>query len=103
MDISIIRTALQPFVEFFVAIYVSGVGVAYVTQFLKSSSVPVPAKEYPRTTAAVLSVVATLISIYMANVALIVATFWQIIVMVIGTLLVSAVTYRHILAGLEVK
>ena len=102
MDIVLIRAALQPFVEFFVAIYLSGVGVAYVTQALKAKSIPVPAQKYPRTTALVLSLVATLISIYVANIDLIISAVWQIVVMVIGILLISALTYRRIIGDLEI-
>lgn len=99
MDIAQFRIALTPFVQFFAAVFVSGAGVAYVTQFLKDKQIPIPAEKYPRTTAAVLSVVATFVSIYLVDINLVLTTAWQYAVMVIGILFVSASFYHKIVAG----
>ena len=53
MDLNTVRTILEPFVALTLYIIVSGVGVSAVTQALKDSRIPIPAKTYPRTTSAV--------------------------------------------------
>jgi len=95
-DVQAIRAALTPFVQFFAAVYVSGAGVAYITEFLKDSRIAVPASKYPRTTAAVLSLVATFISIYLVEINLILSEAWHFGVMALGILFVSAAFYKRL-------
>lgn len=96
MDLVTLRVAIQPFVEFFATVIVSGAGVSYLTEFLKDTRISVPAEKYPRLTAGALSVLATFISIYLIDINLVLTEFWQFVVMAIGILFTSAVFYKRL-------
>lgn len=99
-DLVGIRTTLEPFVALALYIVVSGVGISAVTQILKDERIPVPAKEYPRATALVGSVVATLISIYVGNVNLILDSWLAYVGFGLSILLASAFSYNILFRGL---
>jgi hypothetical protein len=99
MDIANARELLQPFISFFTALFLSGVGVTIATQILKLKWIPVPATKYPRVTAAVASVVATLVSIYVSGLHFLLVGVWQYVAFILGVFIVSAVTYEHVVKG----
>lgn len=80
----------------------SGVGLAAVTQLLKTKWVKVPAKKYPRIVTAVLAVLVGIISTFAAGIEL--SSLTSFIVFVIVSFIVSGLAYDavHGLVG-EVK
>lgn len=99
MDIATLRQAVQPFITFFTALTLSGVGVTVATQLLKAKFIPVPAQKYPRVTAALASVVATFVAIYASGLHFILVGAWQWFAFGVGSFVVSAITYNHIVKG----
>jgi hypothetical protein len=99
MDIVFLRQLVQPFVEFFGALILSGAASTLATQLLKADWIPVPATKYPRTVAAVASVIATAVSIYASNLHLLLVGWWQYLAFAVGAFIVSAVTYNHVVKG----
>ncbi len=99
-DLVGIRTTLEPFVALALYIVVSGVGISAVTQFLKDERIPVPASKYPRITAAIGSVVATLISLYVGNVNLLLQGWVSYLGLFLVILLASAFSYNILFRGL---
>jgi hypothetical protein len=102
MELQTLIDFATPFVQYFSALIVSGVGVAYVTELLKSPKVKgLPVSKYPRTAAAVLAVIATFISIYAVPAAIVFATWYQVAAFALGTLVVSAFYYKQLIEGLK--
>lgn len=82
------------------AAILSGTAVTLVTEVLKSKVIPIPVTSHPRLTALVLSVLASLYTVYQYNVVNIVAINWtQLVALVALTVLVSAMTYNHVIKG----
>ena len=101
MDLAFYRELVQPFVELTFTILASGVGVSAVTQFLKDRRIPVPATKYPRSTAAILSVVATAISLYVSDVNLLLVGWVQVVGFGLSVLIASAFSYNILFKGLH--
>lgn len=100
-DLVGIRTTLEPFVALALYIAISGVGVSAITQILKDRRIPVPATKYPRATAAVGSVIATLISLYYGDVNLLLQGWVSYIGLFLVILLSSAFSYNILFKGLN--
>lgn len=101
MDLVILRALVEPFVTLTMTIIVSGVGVAAVTQILKDYRIPVPATKYPRLTSAVLSVVATLISLYVVDLNILLVSGWHYAGLGVSILVASAFSYNILFKGLQ--
>lgn len=100
-DLIGIRTTLEPFIALALYIVISGVGISAVTQFLKDGRIPLPAERYPRITAAIGSVVATLISLYVGNVNLLLQGWVSYLGLFLVILLASAFSYNILFKGLQ--
>lgn len=82
------------------ATLLSGLAVTLATELLKSKYIPVPAKAHPRTTALVLSLVASVVEVYQYNSTHLVAlSAHAFIALAFLVLLVAAMTYDHIIYG----
>lgn len=103
MDLVTIRAILEPFVTLTMAIIVSGVGVAGITQVLKDYRIPVPAMRYPRVTAAVLSVLATFVSLYVLDLNVVLTNGWHYAGLAVSILVASAFSYNVLFKGLQVE
>lgn len=99
MDINQIRELLTPFVQVFSALIVGGGTVAVATQLLKLDWFPVAVSKYPRLTSALLSVVASFVTIYVSGIDLVLVTPFDYIGFMVGTLILAAVTYKAVLKG----
>lgn len=99
MDIQTSKALLQPFVIFFTSLFLSGVGVTIATEILKAKFIPIPVQKYPRATAAVASVVATVVSIYVTGQHFILRNIWEYIAFALGIFIIAAVTYEHVVKG----
>lgn len=100
-DLVGIRVTLEPFVALALYIVVSGVGISAVTQILKDQRIPIPAKQYPRATAVAGSFIATLISIYLGNVNLLLDSWLAYVGFGLSILLASAFSYNILFKGLN--
>lgn len=100
-DLVGIRTTLEPFVALALYIVISGVGISAVTQVLKDGRIPIPAEKYPRATAAVGAVIATLISLYVGNVNLLLDSALAYVGFGLAILLASAFSYNVLFKGLN--
>lgn len=90
----------NPFIAYFTALLAGGVGIAYITELLKSPKVKkLPVSKYPRTTAAILSVVATIIGIFTLPVDIVFQQWYQIAFFTLGSFFVSAIYYNQIIDG----
>lgn len=103
MDINSVRVALEPFVSLFGAIIVSGAATAAATEILKLRAIPVPVQRYPRLSAAVVSVIASLVAVYVSAADILVNSLIGYVAFAVGTLLVSAITYNNLIKGAPVK
>lgn len=86
--------------EVFVSILAGGVATTLAVQLLKSKLIPfVPAEKYPRITAAVVSVVASVAALVQSGVswAFVTSTPQVIVAVVGGTLLVAASVYNNVI------
>ncbi len=99
-DLNTIRAIIEPFVTLVLYIVVSGVGISAVTQFLKDGRIPIPAEKYPRTTAAVGAVAATLISLYVGQINLLLNNWLQWGGFGLAILVASALSYNILFRGL---
>lgn len=97
MDLNAVRDILKPFVEFFGSLLASGVITTYATQLAKADWIAIPAKKYPRSVAASLSAIITLIAYYATSLNIVVNSAWAWIAMAVGSFLVSSITYRLVL------
>lgn len=95
----IIQTA-QTFYEIFGAIIVSGVATSVAVEILKSKYIPVQFQKYPRLTALVVALVASVVAVYNSPVkTIIVDTPIEWVGLVAGVLIVASVTYNNIFKG----
>jgi len=82
-------------------ILLSGVAVSVATQILKSKYIPVAFQKYPRTTAAVASLIASCWVVYEKLGSIDLSDWTRVVPLAISTLLVAAVTYNQILKPSE--
>lgn len=99
MDINQIRELIDPFVQVFGTLIVSGASVSVLTQLLKLNWFPVAVSKFPRLTNAVLSAIASGVAIYTSGINVIFNGPVDYIGFAIGTVLLSAVTYHAVLKG----
>jgi hypothetical protein len=90
---------VDPLVKLFMALIASGVATSYATELLKLRIVPIPAQRYPRITNAVVSLIATFISLYVGHVNFIFTSWIEIVAFALGVYVLSAITYHHVVAG----
>lgn len=102
MDLEFIRQLIAPFVTLTTYIIVSGVGVSAVTQAMKDYRFPIPVERHPRISSAVLSVVATLISLYAGDVNVLLSSVGHWIGFAVSIILASAFSYNILFKGLRV-
>lgn len=102
MDLATLREILKPFVEFFAAIVLSGAATTAATEIMKLRAIFIPAGRYPRITAAVVSVIASLVAFYTTSLNVVFNTFWAWLFMAVGTLIMSAITYNHLVNGADI-
>lgn len=100
-DLNLIRETIKPFVTLTTYILVSGVGVAAVTQVLKDRRIPIPVTTYPRATAAAGAVLATLVSLYVGTVNLLLNTLLDYVGLAIVILIASTFSYTILFKGLD--
>ena len=82
------------------AVVLSGTSVTLVTELMKSKYFPVPAQKYPRLTSIVLATIASAYEVWQYNQNHAVQLNWANgVAMGFLTLLVSAMTYNHIIKG----
>lgn len=90
-------TTMQVFYNLFSAIVVSGVSVTIAVEILKSKFIPVEFQKYPRVTALVASIIASIAAVAYSPINQIaIDTPIEWVSVVAGTLLVSAFTYNNI-------
>lgn len=98
-DLELVRTLLQPFLELFSTILVSGVTTSIVVQIFKSNVIPVPVSKYPRVTTAFVSVIASFVAIYLSGIDLVLQSPLQYLAFFIGVVITSSITYNNYLKG----
>lgn len=102
MTLATVLALVTPFIDYFTALAVSGVGVAYVTELLKSPKVKgLPVSRYPRTTAVILAIIATFISMYTLPAAFIFTTWYHVTGFAIGTVIIASIYYNQLIAGIR--
>lgn len=101
MDINAARLLIQPFVEFFSALLLSGVTVTLATQLLKSNYIPLPAQKYPRVVAGIASALGTLAALYLSNLHLLLNNLFEYAAFGVGVFLISVFTYNHVVKTLS--
>lgn len=77
----------------------AGVAVSYATQVLKSQFVPVQFQKYPRLTAAVASLVASVVVVWQQNVPFSSLEVVDWVKVVLSILLVAAIAYNTLVKG----
>lgn len=102
MDIGTIRAALQPYMDLFGALLLSGVATTVATEIMKLNFIPIPAQRYPRAVAAIVAVIATLIAVITTNADLVLEGPLGWLAMAVGTLLLSSVTYNNLVKGASI-
>lgn len=93
------KTALDPIIQLFSVLVISGAGTTVATQILKLRFIPVPVTRYPRFTAAVVSVIASLVAAYNSDLNLLLNSGFQLFAFMVGVFIVSAITYNSIVGG----
>ena len=99
-SIATFKAALAPFIIYFVALYTSGFLTSGLTEALKLKQVFVPAEKYPRLTAGVISVLVTVVAMWLTPADLAFHSAWAYIPFAVGVFIVSAATYKRIFKGL---
>jgi hypothetical protein len=100
-DINTIKAAIEPFVVYFLALFSNGFVASALTEVSKLKQVFIPAQNYPRTTAAVISVLGTLVAMWVSSANLAFNSAWAWVAFAIGSFLVSASSYLRIFKGLS--
>jgi hypothetical protein len=86
------------------SILVGGTATALGTQLLKNNLIPVPAQKYPRITAFIVSLIASVVAVMQSGFSASTVHDWtDWLAVVSGTLLISSVTYNHLLKGATVS
>lgn len=99
LEIIALRAVLEPFIAVFGAIILSGTATVIATQIMKLKIVPLPVQKYPRLTAAIVSGLAALVSLYNSSVNFVVDSVWGWLAMAVGIWIVSAIAYNQIVKG----
>lgn len=99
MEIIALRAVIEPFVSFFMAMLLSGVVVALATEVLKLKWIPLPVQKYPRISAVVASLLASVICLYNSSVNFVINSWVGWLALAVGTLIVSAITYNQLIKG----
>lgn len=98
--LEIYRAVLVPVVTLLTSIVASGVVVSYVTEFLKSDYVPVKFfNRFPRLTVFLASLVATVVSVYLASFNIVFVSVYEYVGLVVGILLVAVISYKRLVKG----
>lgn len=103
MSIEEIRLLVEPFITIFTALLASGAGASVAVQLLKLNWFPLAVSKYPRITSVIVSLVSSLVAIYVSGINFIFTTPLDYVGFGIGTLIMSAVTYKLILKGTTSK
>lgn len=103
MSVAEIQAAAAPLVTYFSSMIVAGVSVSVATNILKSNMIPIPAEQYPRLTAAALSVVGSVVAIYLSDSSPALNSWYDYAAFTVGVLIVSAVTYQALLKDRTAK
>jgi hypothetical protein len=99
IDISNVRAVLQPFVQFFSALILSGISSTIATQIMKSDFWLLRyfnVKDHPRIYAGVVSAIAAVVGIYSFDLNLVLTAWWHFLAFGFGTFLVGIFTYNSI-------
>lgn len=100
LELAALHAIIEPYVAVFAAVILSGVAVTIATELSKLKFLSlIPAEKYPRLTAAVYSVIAAIVCLYNNAVNFVVDSWIGWLVIVIGTLLVAAITFNQIVKG----
>lgn len=86
-------------VQFIQSVLVSGLATTLATEALKSPLIPVPATKYPRITAAVVSLGASVVALLQSGFDFnSMATDWpSLVALFTGVLLIASVTYNQVI------
>jgi hypothetical protein len=103
LDLDSLRSLVQPFVIIFSALIVSGASSSIAVQILKLDWFPLLISRSPRLTNAIVSTVASLVAIYASGVQMVLVTPFQYAAFIIGTIVLSAFTYKVVLKGTTAK
>lgn len=97
------RLLLEPFITFFSALLASGVGSSVAVQVLKLNWFPFKVDKYPRVTNIVVSILSTFVAIYVSGLNFTFNNAFDYSIFAVGTLVVSALTYKVLLNGTTSK
>lgn len=95
-DLNTFRLIIEPFVTFFTTIILGGFSASTVVEFIKNKFIPIPATTYPRLTNAVVSVLVTLVAIFVSPVNLVISNWFQVAAFIIGIMVTSAFFYNNV-------
>lgn len=84
-------------VTLFTNILVGGGAVVLAVQLLKSRFIPLPFQKYPRSTTAVASLLASVLTVAQAQVSLNIHDVGQVVSVFVGTLWVAVSVYNHLI------
>lgn len=98
-DIETVKQIIKPFVQYFSALVASGFATSVAVQLLKLDWFPVAVSKYPRITNVIVSVVSSVAAIWLSGVNFIFVNWLDYVGFGIGTLVLSALTYRTLLKG----
>ncbi len=86
------------------SLIVGGTATALATELLKSPYIPVPAQKYPRVTALIVSIIASVVAVMQSGFNATTLHSWTDgLALVCGTLIVSSVTYNQLIKGADPK
>lgn len=97
MELEYYRQVLAPIIQLFSALFLSGAATTAATQIGKMGFIPLPVQKYPRVSAAITSVIATLVAVYSSNLNLVVHSFWEIASFAVGVFILSTITYNNVI------
>lgn len=80
---------------------IAAAATTLATQILKSKYIPIPAQKYPRITAAIVALGASLFAVYQTGYDITSSTsnLTQFVAFVFATLLIASATYNNLLRG----
>jgi len=82
-------------------ILIGGTATSALTELLKLPFIPVAAQKYPRTTAAILSIISAVVSMLLQGISFDASNLPTLAVNAGGAFLISALTYNQALRGLS--
>jgi hypothetical protein len=83
------------------SIILGGTATSYVTEFLKLSFIKLPAEKYPRSTAAVFSVISAVIALLVNGVNFSWTSVAATLPIAVSTFVISTFVYNQALSGLK--